>query len=143
MNYSFSTIVKAAFAAIVALLGAASAAANGPDLSHLDLGQWLTAIGTAIVAGGALLHRPQSKDEATPTASAAKQITDVAVNAAAAHEDLVKSAIEGIQKVQAATGDLTKLLPGFSPIARDVEIASSNLGMGPLAKQVIDLVPRF
>lgn len=156
-NYSVATLVKAVLAFIVALLGSAGAAATartgGPDVTQLDPGAWLESLIPALTAGVALLHKPQSKDESSPTATAAKQITDVVTNAAVAHDDLVKQAIEGIQKVQAATGDLTKLLPGGfataavssveNTVLSDAQLAANNLGMGPLAKQVIGLVPRF
>ncbi|MGZ6053963.1 MAG: hypothetical protein ACXWOV_00120 [Isosphaeraceae bacterium] len=160
-NYSIATLLKAVLAFLVALLGSAGAAATartgGPDVTALDPGAWLESLIPALTAGLALLHKPQTKDETNPTATAAKQITDVVANAALAHEDLVKQAIEGIQAVQQATGDLTKLLPGQftnkaaqntvstaeSAILTDAQAAANALGMGPLAKQVIGQVPRF
>lgn len=158
MKYSTSALIKAVFAAVVALIGAGSAAANGPDLSHLDLGQWLASIGTALVAGAALLHKPQTKAGSTPNAVAASTVTDVIISATAAHADLVKQAIDGIQAVQKSTGDLTKLIPGGGVLSAvvpgtigvaedavlgEAQVAANAVGMGPLARQVIGLVPRF
>jgi len=58
VTYTPATLIKAAIAVTLAITGAASAAAGGPDVSVLDLGQWLTVIGTGLVAGGAVFHNP-------------------------------------------------------------------------------------
>ncbi|AXH46754.1 holin [Mycobacterium phage Acolyte] len=155
MSYTPATLMKAGIAALVALIGAATAGANGPDLSHLDFDQWLTAIGTAIVAGAALLHKPGKKDEAaTPNDKAAASVSDVVTKAAEAHEQLTKTAIDSIKAVQEAAGDLTKLLPGplgtvAGTVISDAQLATEALNqvwqrpLGPLASQVISGLPRY
>lgn len=156
MKYTTATLIKAALAAIVALVGTASAAANGPDLSHVDFDQWLTALGTALVAGAALLHKPGNKDDAaaTPNGTAAATVTDVVTKAAEAHAQLTQQAVDSIKAVQAAAGDLTKLLPGpIGSVAGTVINAASldtdafNLvwqrPLGPLAQQVVNSLPRL
>jgi hypothetical protein len=96
---------------------------------------------------------PKSKAQATPNAVAAQTVTDVVTSAISAHGDLVQQAISGIQKVQQATGELTGLLPSSyttSPVSAaenavlsEAGVAANAIGLGPLANQVIKLVPRF
>lgn len=150
MTYSIATLAKAVFAGAAAFVAAAVAASGGPDLSHLQLDQWLEALGPALVASAALLHKPQTKDQAAPNAVAATSVTDVLTSATTAHADLVKQAIEGVVAVQKATGDLTKLIPGIpavgaveNTVLNEAQLAASALGLGPLASQVIKLAPRF
>lgn len=103
--------VKAVLAAIVAIVGAAAAGANGTDVSHLDIGQWISVLGTGLVTAGALLHNPKGKEAAS---------VDVIIEkAAAAKDDLTKQALDGIEKAKAALGDLINSLPTKSTITVD------------------------
>ena len=142
MKYSTSAIIKAVLAAVVALIGAASAAADGPDLSNLGLDQWVTALGTALVAGAALLHQPGKKG-ATANDTAVATVTDVVTKAAEAHGQLVQQAVDSIQKVQEATGELTKLLPAPARQIENQIVTGAEQVLGPLAAQVIGLAPRL
>jgi len=142
MNYSISTLLRAAVAGVLALGGAVSAGANGVDISHLDLGQWLAAIGTALVAAAAIFHKPGEKTD--PITKANSTVTDVVTSAVEAHQSLTQQAVDSIKAVQQATGDLTSLLP--TPVAAPVQ-ATENLivhevekVLGPLATRVIGLI---
>lgn len=146
MKYSANTLLKAALAAVVTLIGTATAAANGGDVATLDLGQWIESFGTALVSAAALLHRPDYKP-GTPNDTAAATVTDVVTKAAEAHEQLVQQAVDSIQKVQAATGELTKLLPApatqLATQAVNQAEAWARPVLGPLASQVVAGLPRI
>ncbi|MGB5794444.1 MAG: hypothetical protein WBH51_01480 [Mycolicibacter algericus] len=107
MTYPTSTILKALSVALVALMGAGGTGAEGLDLASLDLAQWLTAAGTALLAGAAILHNPK-KSTTEALGSAGASVTDALTKAAVEHEKLTQQALDGIQK---AVGDLTSLLP--------------------------------
>jgi hypothetical protein len=144
MNYPLKTIFKAVATAVVAFIGTAIAAAGGPDLSHLQVDQWVDGLIPAVIAGLALLHKPDTTKD-TPNTKAAATVTDVVTSALTAHTDLVQQAVDGIKAVQTATGELTKLLPGplqqvEQNVLSDVQRAANNLGLGPLASQVISRV---
>lgn len=105
MQYSIKTLVKAGMASLVAASGAATAAANGPDLSVLTADQWLLVLGAGLTAGVALLHPVGAKP--TTNEKAATSISDVAAAAAATHQALTQEAIDSIHKVQEAAGAVT------------------------------------
>lgn len=123
LNYSLGELVKAAMAFIGAVSASAmSAAPNGVDVSGLDLGQWLTAIGLGLGASGALLHKPKDANQ-----NAVVSIENVATKAIETHDKLTQRAVESIAKVAESAGNLTSLLP------------SAGLpGIGPLAQQALD-----
>lgn len=62
-TYTPATISKALAAFGVATIGAATTAAHGIDLSTLDIGQWLTAIGAGLTAGGAVFATPNKSHQ--------------------------------------------------------------------------------
>jgi len=147
MKYTPNTIIKAVVAVVVAAIGAAAAGANGLDLEALDLGQWLTVIGTGLVAGGAVFHKPNKTSE-TANDKAAASVGDVVAKAAEAHQQLAQTAVDSIRAVQEAAGDLSKLLPGpIGPIVNDVALAADALNqvwqrpLGALASQVVNGLP--
>ena len=121
MQYSIKTLVKAGIASLVAASGAATAAANGPDLSVLTADQWLLVLGAGLTAGVALLHPVNAKE--TTNEKAATSIGDVAAAAAAAHEALTQKTVDSIHKVQEAAG---------------VVIPAAQPQVGALAAQVIN-----
>lgn len=131
MSYTTPTILKSVAAAVVAFIGAAVAAAGGPDLSHLQVDQWFEAITPGLVAALALLHQPDKQPEGND--KAVTTVSEVATSAADAHALLTDAAVASIKKVQASVGDLVAALP-----SSDVQRAAAALnGPGPLTAQVI------
>lgn len=144
MNYTATTLLKAGMAGVVALIAAAVAAAGGPDLSELDLGQWLESLAPALVAVGALLHQPEKKDE--PATKAVTSVTEVLTQAAEAQAGLAEAAVASIQRVQEAAGDLTKLLPLPDPaqLAKSVIVTAQDITtLGPLSLQAMTAATRL
>ncbi|MGV8064539.1 hypothetical protein PJP13_24050 [Mycobacterium kansasii] len=138
MKYSVPTIVRAAVAGILGAAGAAATSGQGVDVTALDLGQWMTMIGTGLVSAGALLA-PAKKPG--PNDIAVASVQDVVAKTAEAHEKLTQQAVESIQRVKDAVGDLSGLLPPVSPVV--VPDAVWQRPLGPLAQQVIDMIPRL
>ncbi|MGV7681574.1 hypothetical protein PJN28_23865 [Mycobacterium kansasii] len=138
MKYSVPTIVRAAVAGILGAAGAAATSGQGVDVTALDLGQWMTMIGTGLVSAGALLA-PAKKPG--PNDIAVASVQDVVTKTAEAHEKLTQQAVESIRRVKDAVGDLSGLLPPVSPVV--VPDAVWQRPLGPLAQQVIDMIPRL
>lgn len=138
MKYSVPTIIRAAVAGILGAAGAAATSGQGVDVTALDLGQWMTMIGTGLVSAGALLA-PAKKPG--PNDIAVASVQDVVTKTAEAHEKLTQQAVESIQRVKDAVGDLSGLLPPVSPVV--VPDAVWQRPLGPLAQQVIDMIPRL
>ncbi|MGV7251941.1 hypothetical protein PJJ30_24235 [Mycobacterium kansasii] len=138
MKYSVPTIVRAAVAGILGAAGAAATSGQGVDVTALDLGQWMTMIGTGLVSAGALLA-PAKKPG--PNDIAVASVQDVVAKTAEAHEKLTQQAVESIRRVKDAVGDLSGLLPPVSPVV--VPDAVWQRPLGPLAQQVIDMIPRL
>ncbi|WP_142396022.1 hypothetical protein [Mycobacterium kansasii] len=138
MKYSVPTIVRAAVAGILGAAGAAATSGQGVDVTALDLGQWMTMIGTGLVSAGALLA-PAKKPG--PNDIAVASVQDVVTKTAEAHEKLTQQAVDSIRRVKDAVGDLSGLLPPVSPVV--VPDAVWQRPLGPLAQQVIDMIPRL
>lgn len=112
MKYSTSTLVRAAIAGLLAAAGAAGAASG--DLGALDWVQVLSMIGTGVVSATALLRSPVKE---SVTDRAISSVQDVVVKTTEANEKLTQQAIDSIQRVQAAVGDLSGILPSMIPSA--------------------------
>lgn len=111
-KYAPATIAKALSAFGVSTIGAAIASAHGADLSGLDLGSWIGAIGTGLVAGGAVFATPNKNHEGVPEAlSPAEQMTNAAAAWAAqaaqhvADGETVKTAVEVVEQVAGTLAD--------------------------------------
>jgi hypothetical protein len=118
MKYSAAQVAKSLVAFGVATIGAATAAAGGADLSVLDPGQWMIAIGAGLTAGGGVFVTPnQSSNSATDMVVAG--IPVVVAQAAEAQANL--------DKVRQSAADALGELPVF----------------GDAAKQIINSLPRF
>ncbi|AMS00909.1 holin [Mycobacterium phage Loser] len=120
MKYTFPVIAKALMAFITAALGAAAVAAGGPDLSSLNLGEILGAIGSGLVAGGAVFGTP-NKDTEAPADKIAKGVEQVLSNAAAANAE-----VDRVRDV-------------FGGVLTDVQRAADAVNLGPLASQIMRL----
>ncbi|POY12436.1 hypothetical protein C3472_24995 [Mycobacterium kansasii] len=125
-------------AGILGAAGAAATSGQGVDVTALDLGQWMTMIGTGLVSAGALLA-PAKKPG--PNDIAVASVQDVVTKTAEAHEKLTQQAVDSIRRVKDAVGDLSGLLPPVSPVV--VPDAVWQRPLGPLAQQVIDMIPRL
>jgi hypothetical protein len=132
VRYPVSTVVRAVVAVLLGAGGAAATAGQG-DLSGLDLGQWLTVIGTGLVSGGALLTHPRGRGA---NELAVASVQDVVAKTAEAHETLTRQAVESIDRVRAAVGDLTTLLPPPAAVVPDVVWQRP---LGALTQQILNL----
>jgi len=118
MKYTAATIAKSLVAFGIATVGAATAAAGGADLSALDPGQWMIALGAGLTAGGGVF--------ATPNAS-----TNTATDQVVAGIPIVlaqaKEATDNLEKVRTAASDALGNVPVF----------------GDEAQRIINSLPRF
>jgi len=89
-KYTVATYIQAFIAAALTFSAAATAAAGGPDLANLDIGQWLAVIGAALISGGAVFKTPGVTTPATPPAAPAdnKVVTTIEEIAEAAAQVL-------------------------------------------------------
>lgn len=110
-TYTPATIAKSLAAFATATIGAATAAAHGVDLSVLDAGQWLTAIGAGLTAGGAVFATPNKSHQ-----SSAEQV----VTGLQAVIDAKSQADADIDKVKAAAQDALGQVPVVGPLAQRV-----------------------
>lgn len=118
MKYSAGQIAKSFAAFGVAAIGAATAAAGGADLSILDPGQWMIALGAGLTSAGAVFATP-NKDSKSATDQVVAGIPVVIAQAQEAQANL--------DKVRQATNDALGNVPVF----------------GPAAQQIINNLPRF
>ena len=84
-KYTIPQIAKSVTAGAVATIGAAAAAAGGPDLAVLDLGQWAIALGAGLTAFGGTFRVPNAKT--APTADTARADVERAAEAVKAVQD--------------------------------------------------------
>lgn len=88
MKYTPNTILKAVGAFGIAFAGAVATVAQGGDLSTLDLGGWMTAIGSGVVAAGALFSHPVKTDTTPAVADVTTSLTDAIAQADAVGKHL-------------------------------------------------------
>ncbi|AXN50925.1 hypothetical protein MMRN_38300 [Mycobacterium marinum] len=134
MKYDMGTLIRAAVAGVLGAAGAAATGGQGADLAALDLGQWLTLVGTGLMSAGALLT-PAKKPTANDKAVASVQ--DVVAKTSEAHEKLTQQAVDSIQRVKDAVGNLGAVLPVPPAVVAD---AVWQRPMGQLGQQVLDAV---
>ncbi len=111
MKYTAGQIAKSIAAFGVATVGAATAAAGGADLSVLDFGQWMIALGSGLTAGGAVFATP-NQDSKSATDAVVAGIPIVLAEA--------KEAQDNLERVRKATSDALGEVPVFGPAARDI-----------------------
>ncbi|SKY31807.1 Uncharacterised protein [Mycobacteroides abscessus subsp. massiliense] len=118
MKYTSNTIFKALGAFGVAFAGAVATVAQGGDLAALDLGGWLTAIGSGVVAAAAVFSHPVKADGANATANVGTSLADaisqadavgthlrsISDEAAGKVADLGSVAVAAIDQIQKAIG---------------------------------------
>lgn len=137
MNFSVNTILKSLFAFIVAFAGAIGAAVttkNG-DLSQVDIGSWLLALGAGATAAGALLHTPDKA--ATGPDKAINTVQDVVAATNQAQDDLTKKAVDSINEVLSAVG---KFVP-MPTVATPAAAPATQAGLQHSVPQATGLVP--
>jgi hypothetical protein len=114
MKYTPATIAKALFAFVTALIAAAAGSAHGADLSVLDFGQWMIALGAALTAGGGVFVLPNKSTE--PVVSPAEQV----VNGVQAVISAQANATAELDKVKQAVTAAVGVIPGIGPLAAQV-----------------------
>lgn len=93
MSYTPAHVAKALVAFLVAVIGAASLKAGGPDLSVLTSGDWFGAVGAGLVAFGGVFGTPNETDKApeqSPVDAVIDNIPRVIAAANSAADDLAK-----------------------------------------------------
>lgn len=130
MKYTPATIAKSLVAGAVAFIGAATAGSHGGDLSSLDVGSWLFALGSGFTAAGAVFATPNKQQPAgdVEPATPPPPIADVAIDAVqqtalnaahgAAELDRVLQAARDIVKAPAVSP--TSDVPALGPLVGDV-----------------------
>ncbi|MCH9731628.1 MAG: hypothetical protein K0U84_18460 [Actinomycetia bacterium] len=111
MKYTAAAIAKSLVAFGVGTIGAATAAAGGPDLSGLDFGQWLAAVAAGLTGAGAVFATPNK-----PTESAA----DIVVSSIPVVVEQAKQAQDDLERVRQVTTDVLRDVPVFGPAAREI-----------------------
>lgn len=114
-KYTPGTIAKALVALVVATIGAATAAAHGADLSVLDIGNWLAALGAGLIAFGGVFAVPNKSGE-----PAADSPVDQVVNALPVVVDAVTQAQADFDRVKQAAADAFGNVPVVGPLAAQV-----------------------
>lgn len=119
MKYTPATIAKSLISGVVAFVGAAAAGAHGADLSTLDLGGWMLALGSGVTAAGAVFATPKKQQPADAgEAEPAPPIADVAIDAV---QQTVQNAAHGVAE-----------LDRVMQVARDV-ISATPVTVEPIA----------
>ncbi|OHU47590.1 hypothetical protein BKG82_24780 [Mycobacteroides chelonae] len=113
-KYTPGTIAKALVALVVATVGAATAAAHGADLSVLDIGNWLAALGAGLVAFGGVFAVPNKSEPAVDSP------VDQVVNALPVVVDAVTQAQADFDRVKQAAADAFGNVPVVGPLAAQV-----------------------
>lgn len=111
MSYTAGQIAKSFAAFGVAVIGAATAAAGGADLSVLDPGQWMIAVGAGLTSAGAVFATPNAEQD-TATDRVVAGIPVVLKEAQEAQANL--------EKVRQTASDALGNVPVFGPAARDI-----------------------
>ncbi|BBY63121.1 hypothetical protein [Mycolicibacterium helvum] len=94
-TYTPATVAKALVAFGVTTVSTAGGLAHGVDLSVLDFGQWLIALGAGLTAGGGVFgtpnkdHKP-APEQPSPVDQVIAALPAVVQNAASANADLQK-----------------------------------------------------
>lgn len=129
MKYTPATIAKSLMSGIVAFIGAAAAGAHGADLSALDLGGWMLALGSGVTAAGAVFATPNKQQSAgdVEPATPPAPIADVAIDAV---QQTAQNAAHGM-------AELDRVMQA----ARDI-IGAAPAVVGPAAGSLADDVIR-
>lgn len=111
MTYTIGTVAKALVAFGVAAIGAATTAAGGPDLSHLDFGSWISALAVGLTAAGGVFVTP-NKDH-NPVSAADQVINNIPIVVQNASD-----AINELDKVKQAATTALGQVPVLGPLAQ-------------------------
>lgn len=124
----------------LAFLGPALAAGAGEsgDWATLSTGQLVSMLLAGVMGAGALLA-PSGK--AAPNDKAVASVQDVVTKTAEAHEKLTTQAVESIERVKQAVGDLGTLLPvpAITNVLNQVPQEAWRQPLGPLAQQAMEI----
>lgn len=142
MKYTPNTIFRAVTAFVVAFGGAAATAAQGGDLAAMDIGGWLTAIGSGLTAAGALFVRPSKGGD--PVEAVTTSLSDALVKADEARNHIGSVIDEAQGKVSdfvrtttAAIGQVQQTIGGVGAAG-----VAETLGLSDDAEAIINGVIR-
>lgn len=114
MKYTPATIAKSLVSGIVAFVGAAAAGAHGADLSTLDVGDWLFALGSGVTAAGAVFATPNKQHapagDVEPEAPT-PLIADVAIDAIKQTLQNAAHGMSELDRVKQAALDVAGVAP--------------------------------
>lgn len=108
MSYTPALVAKALVAFVVAVIGAASLKAGGPDLTVLSAGDWFGAIGAGLVSFGAVFGTP-NKSTSPPVESP----VDAVINNIPRVIEAANSAAGDLAKIRQTATDALGELPIF------------------------------
>ena len=117
-KYTPATIAKAITGGAVAAIGAATAAAGGPDLSVLDAAQWIGVIGTGLVAGAGVFAVPNKSHEPEPVPVPTVDVGITAVQQTV--QNAIASATE-LDRLRQGVSDALDSIPVVGPFAAAAE----------------------
>ncbi len=120
MTYTPATFLKAFSAFAIGLVGAASAAAGGPDLSHLDIGSWLSSAAVGLTGAAAAFSTPVKKADANKSVA---EVATEAIHAAAANKVQAESDLAQIAK---AAEQVLGTVPVLGSLAQAAIAVSRN-----------------
>ncbi|OHU68805.1 hypothetical protein BKG86_01760 [Mycobacteroides chelonae] len=151
MKYTANTILKAVGAFGIAFAGAVATVAQGGDVSTLDLGGWMTAIGSGVVAAGALFSHPVKADATPAVADVTTSLTDAIAQADAVGSHLNSMYNDALGKLSdigsaaaAAADEVRKTIGGGLPasIATKLDVPGIPAQGGSLIDEVIRVASR-
>jgi hypothetical protein len=124
MKYTLGTVAKALIAFGVTTVSTASAAAHGVDLSTLELGEWLVAIGAGLTAGGGVFAAP-NKSTKTPAEQVASGMEAViaAHNASKADLERATAAVAAGAGGAPVMGELAQRIIGAANVQAPASLA--------------------
>lgn len=134
MKYTPATIAKAITGGAVAAIGAATAAAGGPDLSVLDVGQWIGVFGTGLVAAAGVFAVPNKDHKPAPEAAPPPPLDDIAISAV---EQVIADATNAVAVRDRVAQGVTE---AFGGIVTGGVTAVAGQVAGSLADQVVRAV---
>lgn len=132
MKYTVPTIAKALLAFGITTASTAAAAAHGLDLSTLDVGEWLLALGAGFTAGGGVFATPNKSTDPAP------EPVDQVVNGMEAVIAAHKWSTENLQRATQAIASAPASVPELSRMAEQIIGAANVRPPASLADRVIE-----
>lgn len=126
---------------VLAFLGSAlpvGAVDSGGDWSTVSSGGLVSAL---LAGTGTVIALLAPSGKVAPNDKAVASVQDVVTKTAEAHEKLTTQAVESIERVKAAVGDLGTLLPvpAITSVLNQVPQEAWRQPLGPLAQQAMEV----